>query len=78
MVASFRIWASADAQILSRLLEFFAQRDLIASHVTAVCNDAEMTVHISIRDLSPFAAEVIAEKMRQNVLVTHVTLNEAM
>ncbi|AYJ84975.1 hypothetical protein D3Y57_02650 (plasmid) [Sphingomonas paeninsulae] len=77
MAAFFNIWASADAQILPRLLEYFAQRDLLTSQVSARINGDEMTVLIVTDALSRFQAEVISEKMQQNVLVSRVTLTLA-
>jgi hypothetical protein len=67
--------ASADPQTLLRLLEFFAQRSLIPARVKASTTSEDMCVLIEIERLSQPYGQIIAEKMRQTVLVISVGLS---
>ena len=73
--ALFKVWAAAEPQTLPRLLNYFAQRDLLASRVEASVSDGETHVVIEVEGLPAPAAEMIAEKMRQSVLVARVEID---
>jgi hypothetical protein len=70
----FEITATAEAQTLPRLLNFFAQRDLTPSLVQAQVVGAAVIVVIAQAFLEPGHAAVIAEKMRCSVCVQDVKL----
>ena len=70
----FEIEATANAQTLSRLINFFAQRDLTPSLVRATHEGSSISVIIEQPDLELAHAIIIAEKMRASVLVEWVVL----
>lgn len=74
----FMIQAAAEASALSRVLEIFAQRDLIPDEVT--CKRAaggELHIHIAIGDIAPHKADNLAARMRNIIPVTRVVLQPA-
>ena len=73
-LAVFRVMASADAQVLPRLLNLFAQRDILPSELRASVTGDRLHVSFWVGGLEAAHADLIAEKMRQNVSVTHVEL----
>ena len=72
--AVFRVMASADAQVLPRLLNLFAQRDILPTELRALVTGDRLQVSFRVGGLEAAHADLIAEKMRQNVSVTHVEL----
>ncbi|GAA0304256.1 hypothetical protein GCM10009087_12660 [Sphingomonas oligophenolica] len=72
--ARFSVRARADAQTLSRLVNYFAQMDLTPSRVRAEEAHGMLRVSIEQGDIPDDRAELIAEKMRSSVLVESVEL----
>lgn len=70
----FEIEAAANCQTLSRLINYFAQRDLTPSFVQATHEGSSISVTIEQPDLELAHAMIIAEKMRASVLVERVVL----
>lgn len=74
VVAHFRVKAGVCSQVTSRLLGFFAQRDLVPSVVIARRTEESLVVRLSQVGLSEESATIIAEKMRSLVMVEAVDL----
>jgi len=74
VTARFAITGVPSAQLLSRLLEGFAQQDMLPRSVVARSTADEMEVEIEQPGLMRHRAELIAEKMRVMVLVESVGL----
>ena len=72
---TFKVRATATAQTLPRLMNYFAQRDLMPCKVAAEIDDLMMTIVIEQDDIAAEAATIIAEKMRSMVLVESIDLN---
>jgi hypothetical protein len=74
--ACFAVRAQPDAGSLPRILELFAKRGLVPSRVMAVlCGEGEETrllVELEIGGLAPMLADIIAESLRQIVVVERV------
>lgn len=75
-VACFSVRASAEAGVLSRLLEPFAKRGLVVSdfHARVKISGGErcLVADIQVEELDEQAAERIAEYLRQLVAVERV------
>lgn len=72
MPARFIVRAMADAQALPRMLNLFTQRDVMPSRVLATAADNVLDVEIDIEKMETGVQDLIAEKMRQMVLVIDV------
>lgn len=72
--ACYEVVAEAESDILSRLLGYFAQRNLVPLKLEAQQQNNVLYVKILQMGLSPHQAQVIAEKMRSLVSVLTVTL----
>ncbi|AHE53974.1 hypothetical protein [Sphingomonas sanxanigenens] len=70
----FAIEAAEDPQSLPRVLGYFAQRWIVPSGVTMALRDGGMAIDIAVEALDEQGAAIIAAKLRENVLVAHVTL----
>lgn len=68
----FKIQAMADAQTLLRVLNLFAQRDLLPTQVIANTDDQKLELEIAVATSGCAVRDLIAEKMRQLVLVCDV------
>lgn len=73
-VMRFDIVSRSDPQALIRLLNHFAQRDLLPGHVTATEADGRLNIRIDQPDMDEKQARIIAEKMGSSVLVETVRL----
>jgi hypothetical protein len=73
----YRIRATANPQTLSRIINFFAQRDLLPTSVRCDTRADALDVFIVASDLDPAHAQIIAEKMRSMVLVEEVEMTPA-
>ena len=76
-VMRFDIVTRSDPQALIRLLNHFAQRDLLPGHVTATEADGRLNICIDQPDMDEKQARIIAEKMGSSVLVEAVRLQPA-
>lgn len=76
-VMRFDIVSRSDPQALIRLLNHFAQRDLLPGHVAATEADGRLTIRIDHPDMDEKQARIIAEKMGSSVLVETVCLRPA-
>jgi hypothetical protein len=74
LLIMFRIRAHAEPQTLLRVLNFFAQRDLLPLETHSVQQKSWLAINISVVGMPFEIAEIIAEKLRQTVLVTSVEL----
>ncbi|WEK41937.1 MAG: hypothetical protein P0Y64_11070 [Candidatus Sphingomonas colombiensis] len=72
----FEIIAASDPQSLPRLINYFAQRDVIPSLVRVEARGASMHFVIELPALAAPHAAIIAEKMRASVLVERVAWND--
>ncbi|WP_066700235.1 hypothetical protein [Sphingobium amiense] len=72
----FDIVTRSDPQALIRLLNHFAQCSLVPSAVTASEADGRLTVRIEQPDVEEKYAALIAERMRNSVLVETVSLQQ--
>ena len=72
VTASYTVRALADPQVVSRVLGFFAQNDLVPDRVRARRHEDRLTVAIEQPAVSEHQASIIAEKIRSLVLVEHV------
>ena len=72
--ACFAVRAAADPGVLPRLLEAFAKRGLVPSHVHSRTVGELMTVDLQVDGLDRGQAEVVAEQLRANVMVERVLL----
>jgi hypothetical protein len=70
----FEIVASASVQTVLKLLNYFAQRDILPSRVMWETSDDFCTITIEAESLSAEIATIIAEKMRNQVQVKKVLL----
>lgn len=77
MMRYFDIEAGLDPQSLPRILNLFAQRWLMPRHVSMRQEGERLLVAIEMSDLDRDAAELIAAKLRDMVLVTGVALKHA-
>lgn len=74
----FMIQAEADASTLSRVLEIFAQRDLIPDEVTCKrTNGDELHIHMAISRLPADKAANLADRIRNIIPVMRVVLEPA-
>jgi hypothetical protein len=76
MTNRFSVQAAADAQTLLRILNFFAQRDILPTKVVALSKDRLLTVVVDVAAMDDSARELIAEKIRQLVLVDYVQCDD--
>lgn len=74
ITADFTVRAAACPHVVNRLLNFFAQQDMIPAAVRSVHRGDEITLFVRQRDIAEHRAEVIAEKMRSLVTVGSVEL----
>lgn len=70
----FDIVSRSDPQALIRLLNHFAQRSLLPSHVAATEEAGRLKVRIDQPDVEEKQAKIIAERMRNSVLVETVRI----
>ncbi|MGF7147651.1 hypothetical protein FHS96_001260 [Sphingomonas zeicaulis] len=72
----FAIEAADDPQSLPRIVGYFAQRWIVPSGVTMALRDGGMAIDVAVAvdTLDEQGAAIIAAKLRENVLVCHVTL----
>jgi hypothetical protein len=73
----YKIRATANAQTLSRIINSFAQRDLLPTSVLCETRAGGLDISILMPDLDPATAQIIAEKMRSMVLVEDVQMTSA-
>ncbi|WP_342243363.1 hypothetical protein [Pseudomonas sp. OTU5201] len=73
----FAILAEAEADILGRLLAFFAQLQLVPRWLEVNQLGDNLLVQLRQPGLTPHRAEVIAQKMRSLVSVFSVELEQA-
>ncbi len=73
----FKIQAISDAQTLPRIINFFAQRDLILASVRCETNVDVQQISLIAPGLDSAGARIIAEKMRSMVLVEAVEMKPA-
>ncbi|MEO7170663.1 MAG: hypothetical protein ABIY39_09840 [Sphingomonas sp.] len=76
-ICRFELETEAGAQTLSRLINYFAQRDLTPSSVRSDVTGDLLRLTIEQRAIDPAHARIIAEKMRASVLVHSLTLHIA-
>ncbi|MDU9411663.1 hypothetical protein [Pseudomonas sp. zfem005] len=74
---SFTILAEADADILSRLLGYFAQLQLVPQWLESSRQGDELLLRVRQDGLTLHRAEVIAQKMRSLVSVFSVDVQPA-
>lgn len=74
---SFTILAEADADILSRLLAYFAQLQLVPQWLESSRQGDELLLRLRQDGLTLHRAEVIAQKMRSLVSVFSVDVQPA-
>jgi len=72
--AAYEIRATADPNVVPRLLALFAQRDLVPDMVRMRRRGHELAMVIEQSEVAEPAALIIAEKMRAIVTVTSVEL----
>ncbi|MFC5694310.1 hypothetical protein ACFPU0_01905 [Pseudomonas sp. GCM10022186] len=72
----FAILAEAEADILGRLLAFFAQLQLVPRWLQVNRLGDDLLVQLRQPGLTPHRAEVIAQKMRSLVSVSSVELEQ--
>lgn len=80
MTESFRfeVATCVDPQAVSRLINFFAQRDLIPRQVHVRLAEDQIAALIEQDGLYAHRAKLIAEKMRASVLVRSVAFTSPM
>ena len=74
VTADFTVRANACPHVVNRLLNFFAQQDMIPAAIRSVRRGDEITLFVRQREIAEHRAEVIAEKMRGLVMVGSVEL----
>ena len=72
--ARYAVRAVATAQTLSRLVNYFAQQDLVPSAMTLDADGEWFDITIELAGLDDHRARIIAEKMSSTPLVEHVAL----
>jgi hypothetical protein len=72
MIDRYDVQAAADAQILPRILNFFAQRDVLPTKVIASARGPVLNVVVEVPAMDSARRELIAARMRQIVLVNDV------
>ena len=70
----FRIQAEADADVLCRVLNLFALRQLIPQHVQAVRDGDTLSIEIRSHEQSWHRAQIIGEKLRNLISVFDLQL----
>ena len=73
-LSRFDIVARADPQVLTRLLNHFAQLGLLPSRVKATEADGLVRMRIEQPDLDEQKARIIAEKIQSSVLVEAIRI----
>lgn len=71
----YRVRAAACPQVVPALLGLFARQDQLCDRVEAVRLGDAIDVRIALRGLGPERAAIIAEKMREMVMVEQVMLD---
>lgn len=71
---SMRITGAASSQLLLRVINLFAQRDLALSRIEAHMEAQVMHIRIDLRDGASHATDVVAEKLQVLVGVQSVSL----
>lgn len=74
ITAAYKVHATADPGIVVRLLNFFAQRDLVPGAVQVRRYADGLTIKVEQPEITEHAATIIAEKMRSLVTVNSVEL----
>src|SRR3712207_5592243 len=74
ITADFTVRAVACPHVVNRLLNFFAQQDMIPAAVRVVRRGDEISLFVRQREIAEQRAAVIAEKMRSLVMVGSVEL----
>jgi hypothetical protein len=74
ITAAYKVYAAADPGVVVRLLNFFAQLDMVPGAVQVRRYADELTVKVEQPGITEHAADVIAEKMRSLVTVNSVEL----
>lgn len=72
--AVFAITADRCAQVLSRLLALIAQQDRVIERAQVECSARICRISLTVHDIDPHRAEIVAEKMRSLVRVRSVRL----
>lgn len=74
VTASYSVRAGVCPQVVSRMIDYFALRNLVPASVRVRRWDDVLTILIEQPDIPEREAEIIAEKMRSLVTVTSVSL----
>lgn len=74
--ARYEVAALADPGILIRILELFALRDLVPHRVKSRTLADRLLINVDVADVDDGEAERVAAKMRANVLVMSVRLQQ--
>lgn len=68
----YRLRTEASAQVLMRVINFFAQRDVLPSFVSTTTVGEELVIVVKVSGLADQATAIIAEKMRSSPMVLAV------
>lgn len=71
----FTVRTVADAQALSRVLEYFALRISLPDRVEAVLDGDVLNISVEMEGLDEALAQLIVEKIRASVLVLDAALS---
>lgn len=72
MANVYDIVGAASAQLPLRVLNLFAQQDILPSRVLITCDADRCRLRIEEDMLDPARSTIVAEKMRAMALVSHV------
>jgi hypothetical protein len=73
----FRVTGLPEPATLARVIELFALRSLLPQSVVCVAHDDEVSITVTMAGLGQDAAEVLAERLRQIVIVGSVGLERS-
>ncbi len=74
--AHFEVAAMAEPGVLIRILELYALRDLVPHRVRSRIVGDRLLIEVEVAEVDDGEAERIAAKIRANVLVTSVRLQQ--
>jgi hypothetical protein len=72
MISRFSVRAEADAQTLMRILNYFAQRDMLPTKVIATVIGSFLDIEVDVAGMDFAERDLISQKLRQLVLVSAV------
>ena len=73
----FHVTGLPEPATLARVIEMFALRSLLPQSVVAMAEADRLSMSVAVAGLEPDAAEVLAERLRQVVIVDSVVLELA-